>query len=131
MEELGFSVMRFDELGRREVKVPTLFFMPHCELQLYDNLLGANWGEGLRRMAILGNSFGGYGRYAEEGIRNGSVRVNDAGRRVIGVSRFVREVEMEGVGMEEEEDGDGYFRAFHDMSWHFFELGDGSDINLF
>ncbi|KAJ6799252.1 protein SENSITIVITY TO RED LIGHT REDUCED 1 [Iris pallida] len=134
MEELGFSVMRADERGRREVKVATLFFMPHCELQLYDSLLEANWGsEGLKKMAILGNSFGGYGRAAEERSGNGSVRFDSEGRRVLQAKRFVREVEMDGVGKdekEEEENAVGFYRAFHDLSWHFFELDDDCDMNI-
>lgn len=40
---------------------PTLFYMPHCEEWMYDNVLAANWGsEQLRRVAILGNSFRNY-----------------------------------------------------------------------
>lgn len=33
----------------------TLFYMPHCEAELTDELLAANWGEGrLSRIAIIG-----------------------------------------------------------------------------
>jgi len=126
IEELGVTVMRMDERGRRQVKVPTLFFMPHCEVQLYDNLLGANWGhENLTRMVILGNSFGEYERYVEEKRSLvGSVKVEEVGSRVIRSRRFVRE-----VGVEGGEDGDdGFFRAFHDISWHFFDVGIDTDL---
>lgn len=126
IEGLGIKVMRMDEQGRRQVKAPTLFFMPHCEVQLYDNLLGANWEcEKLNRMAILGNSFGEYEMYVEKRELGGSVRVDQAGRRVIGSRRFVRE-----VGVEVDKDGDdGCFRAFHDISWHFFDVGNDADMN--
>lgn len=130
MEELGVTVMEIDERGRREVKAPTLFFMPHCEVQLYDNLLNANWGcESLNKMVILGNSFGEYERYVEErrGLGGGwSVKVEEVGRRVIGSRRFVREVGMEG-GVDGD---DGFFRAFHDISWHFFDVGNDADMNF-
>lgn len=115
--------MGVDERGRREVKVPTLFFMPHCEVQLYDNLLDANWGcENLNKMVILGNSFGEYERYVEEKKgASGSVKVEEAGKRVIGSRRFVREVRLEGG--EDCDNDNGFFRAFHDISWHFFDVG--------
>lgn len=39
----------------------TLFFMPHCELFLYDSVLGANATRGmLASAAVLGNSFAMY-----------------------------------------------------------------------
>jgi hypothetical protein len=38
-----------------------LFIMPHCELELYDAVLAANWdAERLTTIAILGNSFSDY-----------------------------------------------------------------------
>ena len=38
-----------------------LFIMPHCELELYDAVLAANWDAGrLSTIAILGNSFSDY-----------------------------------------------------------------------
>lgn len=40
--------------------VRTLFFMPHCDLQLYEAVLDANWPAGLARLWVLGNSFGAY-----------------------------------------------------------------------
>ena len=39
----------------------TLFYMPHCAVELYNNLLWANWSAaGLRHLIILGNSFSDY-----------------------------------------------------------------------
>lgn len=129
IEGLGFKVMRVDENGRREVQVPTLFFMPHCEVQLYDNLLSANWGaEHFNKMVVLGNSFGEYETYANMSKSlGGSVSVEEAGKRVIKSRQFFREVEVGGVS-----DGDdGFFRAFHDISWHFFNIDNNVDLDGF
>ena len=39
LETLGCSVLSVNEQGRRQALKPTLFFMPRCEAELYDNLL--------------------------------------------------------------------------------------------
>ncbi|KAG0496015.1 hypothetical protein HPP92_000706 [Vanilla planifolia] len=71
---LGCTVVSVDEGGRREATVPTLFYMPHCELVLYDSLLEANWKPAmLKRLVVLGNSFGVYERCANERVGAGSV----------------------------------------------------------
>lgn len=62
-----------NEGGARRVLEPTFFYMPHCEKELYDALLRANWGgsrrsrggngrcaSGLPLVAVLGNSFRQY-----------------------------------------------------------------------
>lgn len=43
LESLGCSVLSVNEQGRRRATKPTLFYMPHCEAELYNNLLQANW----------------------------------------------------------------------------------------
>eukprot|EP00898_Chlorokybus_atmophyticus_P002965 jgi/Chlat1/366/Chrsp10S01486 len=58
-EELGFTLIQEDESCGRAVDRPTLFYMPHCEAHLYDNLLRANW-TALERLIVLGNSFNHY-----------------------------------------------------------------------
>lgn len=127
---LGFRVIDANECGRREAAGPTVFYMPHCEAALYDNLLSANWmAVMLRRMVVIGNSFGVYERNVREmrGAR-GCVDLERDGRHLIGVRRFVREVEMEERG-DVEEDVE-FYMAFHDMSWHFFEIDDDADLRV-
>jgi hypothetical protein len=52
----GLATLPTDEAGARSVTAATLFYMPHCEAGLYDNLLAANWSRAaLPRIAILGN----------------------------------------------------------------------------
>lgn len=61
LQRRGLSVLSTDEAGARAVAHPTLFYMPHCEAVLYDNLLASNWSPtALPRLAILGNSFKTY-----------------------------------------------------------------------
>lgn len=40
---------------------PTLLYMPHCDLRLYESVIRANWSlDGLSRILFLSNSFGDY-----------------------------------------------------------------------
>ncbi|CAM9545165.1 unnamed protein product, partial [Chrysoparadoxa australica] len=55
LEQLGFEVQSIDREGKHWVSVPTLFFMPHCPMRLYSNLLWANWAS-LGNLLLLGNS---------------------------------------------------------------------------
>lgn len=58
-----FRIIPTNELCARQLDdLPdgacNLFFMPHCDIILYENLLGVNWdSKKLARLAILGNSF--------------------------------------------------------------------------
>jgi hypothetical protein len=40
--------------------VTTFFYMPHCPYSLYNKILWSNWGDNLRNIVILGNSFQSY-----------------------------------------------------------------------
>lgn len=73
---LGIAPLREDLVGKYTVgashsralphpQTPTtghtLFYLPHCDVQLYSNLLWANWGvRQLSCMSIIGNSFRGW-----------------------------------------------------------------------
>ncbi|CAG8590354.1 2186_t:CDS:2 [Paraglomus brasilianum] len=47
--------------GQRVISQPTLFFMPHCPLSLYDNVLSANWEKHrLEQLIMIGNRFDFY-----------------------------------------------------------------------
>ncbi|XP_072164396.1 SRR1-like protein [Diadema setosum] len=60
IRDLGFTCIDHNEEGKRQVVVPTLFYMPHCGKPLYNNLLWANWGLRLASLIILGNSFNNF-----------------------------------------------------------------------
>ena len=62
--------------------------MPHCDLEMYDNLLEENWNvELLNNIIVLGNSFKIYIRYPSE-LRPYIV---DSGRHLILAQKFIDE----------------------------------------
>lgn len=121
LEALGCSVLSVNEFGRRQALRPTLFFMPHCEAELYDNLLQANWRvDMLNRMALLGNGFSVYQHYGSI-ISNSTI--TSSRQHILHVSKFAKEFEIATVSEE-------YFRAFNGSSWHFFSLDSESQLQL-
>ncbi|RLN28140.1 SRR1-like protein [Panicum miliaceum] len=122
--ELGFSVPSIDDGCRLHVEEPTLFYMPHCEVLLYDALLAANWESPaqLRRVCVLGNSFRRYGLQAKD---NRSVLAAKAAH-VLAARRFAWEERVGETG--DLDDEDWFARAFNEMSWHFFEVEDDVDL---
>lgn len=71
LQQLNCQVISEDERGRRRVSQPTLFYLPHCEAWLCDNLLGANWCRPLMsQLVILGNSFDKYRQLWEQRDRH-------------------------------------------------------------
>ncbi|EPS69606.1 hypothetical protein M569_05159, partial [Genlisea aurea] len=66
LTSLGCYVVPLNEQCRRRVTEPTLFFMPHCDIFMYDNVLQANWrADLLSNVIILGNSFERYRKHRE------------------------------------------------------------------
>ncbi|KAL8171742.1 hypothetical protein V2J09_023546 [Rumex salicifolius] len=111
LEALGCSVLSMNEQGRREACEPTLFFMPHCEAVLYNNLLEANWKEDrLANIALFGNSFGVYEQHVTL-VKDDEV--TNSRKYILAARRFTREFEIKTVSED-------YFRAFLECSWHFF-----------
>lgn len=112
LEALGCSVLSVNEKGQRLALKPTMFFMPHCEAELYDNLLLANWGvELLNHVVLFGNSFETYELHVSE-FKNSTVV--DSARHILGIRQFTKEFRIKIAQ-------DDYFSAFHDSSWHFFD----------
>ena len=57
--QLHATVLRENEEGNRPAKgVPTLFYMPHCPMNLYENVVWTNWEEFCSRtpIVLVGNS---------------------------------------------------------------------------
>ncbi|KAL4592924.1 hypothetical protein LXL04_005931 [Taraxacum kok-saghyz] len=120
MEELGVRVLSVNEQGKREVVDPILFFMPHCEVELYDNLLKTNWKhELLNKIILLGNSFDKYEQQHRLVSKNQDL--DDSRKHLLAIKRFTKEFEIRTIS-------DDFFRAFHGSSWHFFSVD--YDIDL-
>lgn len=50
-----------DTDGKIVVERPTILYMPHCDLKLYENIIGANWSEEqLARIIFIANRFSDY-----------------------------------------------------------------------
>ncbi|KAH6919012.1 SRR1-domain-containing protein [Coprinopsis sp. MPI-PUGE-AT-0042] len=59
--ELGVGSLCENKAGRYELLVPTLCFMPHCDKELYDSILQANWTpDRLRNFILVGNRLAEY-----------------------------------------------------------------------
>lgn len=61
LKRLGVHIIENNERGRRSVDGDCLFYMPHCPMPLYSNLLHTNWNQ-LRDHTVLifGNSLSNY-----------------------------------------------------------------------
>ncbi|KAL5727128.1 sensitivity to red-light reduced protein [Ranunculus cassubicifolius] len=93
LEALGCSVLRINEQGRRQAFKPTMFFMPHCEAVLYDNLLKVNWqAEFLNQMVVFGNSFETYEQYIS--MSKNSI-IEDSAKFILGARKFSVEVDSQ------------------------------------
>lgn len=118
---LGCSVLSFNEQGRRQALKPTFFFMPHCEAELYDNLLQTNWRvDMLNRTVIFGNSFDEYEHYMS---LCSTSTISQPRKHILAVRKFTKELRVSA-------DFDDYYRAFNGSSWHFFCVDSESDLLL-
>ena len=65
MAAAGYTAIGTNEECKRAVDSPTLFYMVHCGLDMYNNVLWANWKSSqLHNVVVLGNSFSGYNERA-------------------------------------------------------------------
>ncbi|KAI3707279.1 hypothetical protein L6452_25661 [Arctium lappa] len=121
LEELGCRVLSVNEQGKRQAVNPILFFMPHCEAELYENLLKTNWRYNmLNQIVLLGNSFEKYEQHRSV-FQNSAL--DDSRKHLLAVRSFTKEFEIRTVS-------DDYFRAFHGSSWHFFSVDSNANLQL-
>jgi hypothetical protein len=121
LEALGCTVMSINEHGKREALKPTMFFMPHCEAELYINLLQANWKPNLlKNMVLFGNSFEAYEEHFA--LCKYTSILNSIGH-ILAARSFTSEFKIETIS-------DDYYKAFHDSSWHFFSPVHETDLQF-
>lgn len=121
LNSLGCSVLSVNEQGRRQIQKPTLFFMPHCEADLYENLLAVNWVvDRLVRLVLFGNSFHSYEQHMAL-CKN--LTVSNSRKHILAVKNFSEEVMIKTFS-------DDSFRAFHGSSWHFFSPVTEAELQL-
>ncbi|MFS7991988.1 putative SRR1-like protein [Helianthus anomalus] len=122
LEALKCHVLSVNEQGMRKVVNPILFFMPHCEAELYDNLLKTNWKhDSLNKIILFGNSFEKYEQH--HSVVRGST-LDESRKHLLAIRPFTKEFEISTVS-------DDYFRAFQGSSWHFFSVDPNTNLQLF
>ncbi|CAM8961999.1 unnamed protein product [Rhodiola kirilowii] len=119
IKSFGLTVITLNEEGKRQALKPTFFFMPHCDLSLYNNLVLANWSpQMLNRVALFGNSFKAYEELAFV-FKSQKTYLN--GRHVLAAQKYIEEYEVKTVTED-------YFRPFTGSSWHFFKCGSEEEL---
>ncbi|KAF7304668.1 Translation machinery-associated protein 20 [Mycena kentingensis (nom. inval.)] len=59
--ELGMRLLADNKDGSYPLDAPTILWMPHCDLELYENVLSANWShDKLAFMTLIANRLGDY-----------------------------------------------------------------------
>lgn len=112
IEGMGCSSIAINEEGRRSIDRPTIFYMPHCEEWLYDNVLQANWmPQKLGRLVILGNSFRSY---HERWSSFPGGRSKPPPTYVLEFQQVAQEIPLEAASSLE-------LPVFNNMSWHFYQ----------
>ncbi|KAJ7275411.1 SRR1-domain-containing protein [Mycena haematopus] len=60
-EKLGFRMLSGNKDGKHTLDAPTILWMPHCDMDLHESLLAANWSrEQLERMVLISNRLTDY-----------------------------------------------------------------------
>ena len=114
--ELGCEVIPHNEEAKRVVLRKTLFFMPHCGFNLYNGLMWSNWGEHMKNLVVVGNSFSQYAQLmtAEQN--------KDPTNAIYPLLPYISEAP---ISMDMCSDGvtpiPDVFNSFHDMSVHWFD----------
>lgn len=108
--DMGCLPIAKNEEGRRKVLRPTLFYMPHCEAWLYNNVLQANWiPHTLGQLVILGNSFRDY-------QERWSSPIGGKLKPLLYVKQYqqvAQEVPLKATSSSD-------LPGFNNMSWHFY-----------
>jgi len=114
---LDCTYLSVNENGRRTVDKPTLFFMPHCELNLCGNVLEANWtSANLNKIIILANGF----KYYKENEKHFPYHAHaNKMKPILDSDHMLHEIPLPRI--DRAIDGLSIALAFVNLSWHFFD----------
>ncbi|KAF8781424.1 SRR1-like protein [Argiope bruennichi] len=117
LKNFGLTVLKENEEGKRTVLNRTIFFMPHCSIVLYNNLLWANWGkDSLSKLIIIGNSLQGYfDGWTENFFELEAVYINYA-------SKFVTEAKIV--------NNFKFLDVFNTSSLHYFHIDALNEVSV-
>ncbi|GFQ88071.1 SRR1-like protein [Trichonephila clavata] len=117
LRDIGLNVLNVNEEGKRTASNQTIFFMPHCDLPLYNNLLWANWKkEKLSKLIIIGNSFQVYNFCKTENF------MKEKAIYVYFASQFISEIKIKNIFQ--------FSDIFNDLSLHYFQPNDISRVPI-
>lgn len=87
--EQGKRKINTENRNSENLKDCTLFYMPHCPMRLYSNVLWANWSEELifNRILLIGNSFKAY----DDRIISSSRKLGDKTNAIFPLLPFIHE----------------------------------------
>nr|GEW87363.1 protein sensitivity to RED light reduced 1 [Tanacetum cinerariifolium] len=112
LKKLGLRPLFVNELAKRKVIKPMVFFMPHCPTELYENLLETNWNnEMLNKIVILGNSFAKRCEHHRSGSGNSDYSIT----HMLALEPFTKEFKVPRFLVD-------FSHAFHGTSWHIFNV---------
>lgn len=122
LKELGCEVLSVNERCRRKVEKPTLFYMPHAEISMVGDLLGANWCPSrINRLILLDVSFN-----ATCGVHGKHSKTEFFGRSedyIHAIKSHTKEIFIEpGYGGR-------YDGIFYNFAFHFFEVDSQLDMD--
>lgn len=130
------SVDELSEYGKLTVERPTLFFIPHCQTALVDNVLLSNWTSGnLNKIIILSDSFNVIKKDKSDDLL--ALKHLQA---ILHTDNILHEMPLpdpetyEPLPDPETCESSGLYPdsllVFFEFSWHFFTLEDGLNLDL-
>ncbi|KAH0711769.1 hypothetical protein KY289_007728 [Solanum tuberosum] len=116
--KLDVEMLTIDEDCKRQVRRPTMFYMPVPNYCLIGNLLGANWSSScINQIVLLTNSF--------HNLLTNILPCNQNEETVQRLERilpFITEIDIKASNEEI------YINVFSRFAWHFFDVG--PNINM-
>ncbi|KAH0714557.1 hypothetical protein KY284_007462 [Solanum tuberosum] len=116
--KLDVEMLTKDENCKRQVRRPTVFYMPVPNYCLIGNLLGANWSSScINQIFLLTNSF-------HDLLTNSSPcnQNEETVQRLERILPFITEIDIKASNEEI------YINVFSRFTWHFFDVG--PNINM-